>query len=54
MGFTYNDSKKLKKEQQSLSINESKEVNQILCNHCKRTKLNKISCLGMCVADSDY
>ena len=27
---------------------------KILCRHCKRTATNKIRCLGMCVADSDY
>tara|TARA_B100000886_G_scaffold255546_1_gene180987 strand:+ start:1285 stop:1452 length:168 start_codon:yes stop_codon:yes gene_type:complete len=26
----------------------------ILCIHCKRTALNGIRCLGMCVADNDY
>ncbi len=31
---------------------ECKEV--ILCKHCKRTKSNKLRCLGICVADSDY
>ena len=27
---------------------------KILCNHCKRTALNGIRCLGICVADNDY
>ena len=26
----------------------------ILCNHCKRTASNRVRCLGMCVADSEY
>ena len=29
-------------------------MSKILCRHCKRTATNKIRCLGMCVADSDY
>ena len=29
-------------------------TSKILCRHCKRTATNKIRCLGMCVADSDY
>ena len=29
-------------------------TSNILCRHCKRTATNKIRCLGMCVADSDY
>ena len=33
---------------------ESKIRNPILCNHCKRTKDNGISCLGKCVADNEY
>ena len=27
---------------------------RVLCNHCGRTARNGISCIGMCVADSDY
>ncbi len=27
---------------------------RILCGHCGRTARNGISCIGMCVADSDY
>lgn len=26
----------------------------IPCLHCKRTKLNGLSCIGKCVADNDY
>ena len=29
-------------------------TSKILCRHCKRPATNKIRCLGMCVADSDY
>ena len=39
-----------KVDQDSLKSPSSK----ILCRHCKRTATNKIRCLGMCVADSDY
>ena len=39
-----------KVEEDSLKSPTSK----ILCRHCKRTATNKIRCLGMCVADSDY
>ena len=39
-----------KADQDSLKLPTSK----ILCRHCKRTATNKIRCLGMCVADSDY
>ncbi len=28
--------------------------NKILCLHCKRTKNNGLSCIGKCVADSEY
>ena len=27
---------------------------RVLCCHCGRTASNGISCIGMCVADSDY
>lgn len=40
----------VKVEEDSLKSPTSK----ILCRHCKRTATNKIRCLGMCVADSDY
>ena len=42
---------KIRKEIESpVSLNEEK----ILCNHCKRTALNGIRCMGICVADNDY
>ena len=35
--------------------NESNnKLEEILCNHCGRTKSNGIRCLGICVADNDY
>ena len=35
--------------------NKSKEQQEkILCNHCGRTSINGIRCLGICVADNDY
>ena len=34
---------------------ESKSKSEkILCNHCGRTALNQIKCIGICVADNDY
>ena len=34
------------------NISSSNDV--VLCNHCKRTASNRVRCLGMCVADSEY
>ena len=42
------------KDQNNSKINLSSEKDPILCNHCKRTALNGVRCLGMCVADNDY
>jgi len=42
------------KDQNNSKINLPSNKNRILCNHCKRTALNGIRCLGMCVADNDY
>ena len=43
------------KDQNNSKINfPSKKEDPILCNHCKRTALNGVRCLGMCVADNDY
>ena len=36
------------------NIENKKKEDKILCPHCKRSKNNGISCIGMCVADSDY
>ena len=36
------------------NIDNSLKENKLLCSHCKRTKDNGISCIGMCVADNDY
>ena len=30
------------------------EESKILCFHCKRTKSNGKSCIGKCIADTDY
>ena len=44
----YSDEKNQKK-------NESKDKeDKVLCNHCGRTSVNGIRCLGICVADNDY
>ena len=48
--FEENDSNK-----QNLRNNQSKnKLEDILCNHCGRTKSNGLRCLGICVADNDY
>ena len=48
--YEENDSNK-----QNLRNNQSKnKLEDILCNHCGRTKSNGIRCLGICVADNDY
>ena len=33
---------------------KKKQDDEILCVHCKRTIVNGIRCLGICVADSEY
>ena len=38
------------KRESKVSLDKEK----ILCNHCKRTALNGIRCMGICVADNDY
>ena len=30
------------------------KTDKILCNHCGRTAINGIRCLGICVADNEY
>ena len=42
------------KRHQIISKEEIQEDDLILCNHCKRTRNNKLYCLGICVADSEY
>ena len=39
---------------QKENIDEESKNEKILCNHCGRTSVNGIRCLGMCVADNDY
>ena len=34
--------------------NNDSHENPILCFHCKRTKVNGLSCIGKCVADNEY
>ena len=34
--------------------NKDSNENSILCFHCKRTKVNGLSCIGKCVADNEY
>ena len=45
---------KIFKNQNNSKINLASDKEPILCNHCKRTASNGVSCLGMCVADNDY
>ncbi len=33
---------------------DSLEDQEILCTHCKRTRENKIPCIGKCVSDNEY
>tara|TARA_B100001250_G_scaffold355799_1_gene330492 strand:- start:327 stop:494 length:168 start_codon:yes stop_codon:yes gene_type:complete len=33
---------------------ENNKLEKVLCNHCGRTQINGIRCLGICVADNDY
>ena len=48
--YEENDSNK-----QNQRNNQSKnKLEEILCNHCGRTKSNGLRCLGICVADNDY
>ena len=42
------------KDQNNSKVDLTSEKDPILCNHCKRTALNGVRCLGMCVADNDY
>ena len=34
--------------------NNDSHRNPVLCSHCKRTKVNGLSCIGKCVADNEY
>jgi len=31
-----------------------KKIEKVLCNHCGRTAMNGVRCLGICVADNEY
>ena len=48
--FDKNDNKE---EKQKNNIGNNK-LDKILCNHCGRTAINGIRCLGICVADNEY
>ena len=52
----FNSTQELKsfQVQNNSKTNLSSDKDPILCNHCKRTALNGVRCLGMCVADNDY
>ena len=40
-------------EKEKITLVENKK-DRILCIHCKRTALNGIRCMGICVADNEY
>ena len=42
------------KNKEKIESKTSSDKDVILCVHCKRTALNGIRCMGICVADSDY
>ena len=42
------------KNNEEIKCDNSSDKDDILCLHCKRTALNGIRCMGICVADSDY
>jgi len=48
--YEENDSNK----QNPRNNQSNNKLEEILCNHCGRTKSNGIRCLGICVADNDY
>ena len=46
---------KKQKDEKNHKDNQSKDQQEkVLCNHCGRTSINGIRCLGICVADNDY
>ena len=54
MEFNSNDLKKSDNKQELIIKQNIELQHEILCSHCKRTKYNETSCLGICVADNDY
>ena len=47
--------KKKQTSEEKNKDNEGKDQQEkVLCNHCGRTSVNGIRCLGICVADNDY
>ena len=48
--FTNNDSNK---GNQKNSNEDNCKNEKVLCNHCGRTAINGIRCIGICVADND-
>ncbi|WP_170953627.1 hypothetical protein [Synechococcus sp. UW179A] len=43
-----------RRNERSAKDSSAAEQERVLCSHCGRTASNGISCIGMCVADSDY
>ncbi len=48
----------MKNKNKSEPLKEKKTYQESIliqpCSHCGRTSQNKISCIGKCLADSDY
>ena len=41
-------------EEKKYTNQSNARLEKVLCNHCKRTAINGIRCLGICVADNEY
>jgi len=55
MSLTAADTARNRREEGSAQDSASGAADErVLCSHCGRTASNGISCIGMCVADSDY
>tara|TARA_B100000700_G_C14453527_1_gene582758 strand:+ start:167 stop:358 length:192 start_codon:yes stop_codon:yes gene_type:complete len=52
--FTHDLSKDINYEDDDVLKQSNIKHEKILCNHCGRTAMNDIRCLGICVADNDY
>ncbi len=44
----------ISKEIKLTEKNNDIQLKTIQCIHCKRTKENKLSCIGKCVTDNEY
>ena len=41
-------------QEKEINNKSNDSLEKILCNHCGRTTINGIRCLGICVADNEY